>query len=379
VTVAIPLAQLRESVAALLRGDRIPWAALEVSEAEFLDYCIEEDLVGLVHRKLRQVEARDCPPHLKANLERAALAEAAREILRQAELSTVLEALAASEIRPVLFKGAALAYQIYDSPALRPRIDTDLLIRREDEDAVREVAASRGYEAPPYCDGELLFCQFELKKSDKFGIDHVLDFHWKVSMQTLFADLLTFDEIAGDSITLPALGPYARSAGVIHALLLACVHPVMHHRNAERLIWIYDVHLLASRLSPPDFREFVDLAIAKGVGAICAHELRLAKLRLGTVIPDWVIEKLDARGNAEPTTAYLDRERRWHDELVSNVRGLRSWRERVRLLREVALPSPHYMLQSYGRSDTIINRVLLPALYAHRGIRGMLKVVLGKK
>ena len=55
------------------------------------------------------------------------------------------------------------------------------------------------------------------------------------------------------------------------------------------------------------------------------------------------------------------------------------WGARLRLLREVAFPAPRYMLQSYGWADTGLTRALLPALYLHRGLRGVSRVVRGEK
>jgi len=45
----------------------------------------------------------------------------------------------------------------------------------------------------------------------------------------------------------------------------------MHHRRAHSLVWVYDVHLLASRLSAPQFDRFAELALEKQVAAVCAH------------------------------------------------------------------------------------------------------------
>jgi hypothetical protein len=39
----------------------------------------------------------------------------------------------------------------------------------------------------------------------------------------------------------------------------------MHHRNAESLLWLFDVHLLAASLSNEEFERFTENAIAKRV------------------------------------------------------------------------------------------------------------------
>jgi len=377
-TIASPA--LSHGLAALLRGEAVLWNALGVTAAEFLEACSEQDLVGLLDKQLGNLpEDRDWPPDIREGLARKARAEAARELLRHREIIVVLEALAGEGVHPILLKGTPFAYQVYEAPHLRPRCDTDLLVPRAQIEMVRRSLAPRGYCAPLYCDGELLFCQFELAKEDEFGVDHVFDFHWKISTQSMFADLLTYDELSAAAVPVPTLGSHARTAGLVHALLLACLHPVMHHRNIERLIWIYDIHLLASGLSAAEFGRFVDLAVAKQVATISARGLALAHARFATRIPDRVTSHLLAVRYAEPSASYLQPARRWNDELMSSMRGLPRWTERVRLLREVVFPGPSYMLKAYGLRPGWASAVFLPALYFHRGVCGLVKVVAGRK
>src|SRR4051812_38011046 len=70
-------------------------------------------------------------------LRESAIREAAVEALRLADLRAVLAALASRGVHPLIVKGTALAYSIYDAPELRPRGDTDVLIDPNDIDAVR--------------------------------------------------------------------------------------------------------------------------------------------------------------------------------------------------------------------------------------------------
>ena len=364
--------------ASLLKGEAIPWSAVRMAPEEFLRASSERDLTGLVYERVCG-EGCDWPGEICEALAREFRVQTATELLRRKELISVLDVLAAEGIHPILLKGTALAYSLYDSPASRPRVDTDLLISGTHVEPVRRVMARNGYTAPTHCDGELLFCQFPLKKTDEFGLAHAFDFHWKISTQSVFADLLLFDEIAAGAMALPALGVHARTAGPLHALLLACVHPVMHHRNAESLIWIYDVHLLASRLSALEFDRFTELAIGRQVSAICAHQLRAARRWLGTRIPDQVIKELEAVPGREPSTAYLRPNRQWRHELISNIRGLPRWSDRLRLLREVALPGPTYMRKAYGLRPSSLGAALLPFAYLHRLAAGGWKALAGQK
>jgi len=299
-------------------------------------------------------------------------------LLRQREITAVLVALSDAGVRPILLKGAPLAYSLYPTPASRPRIDCDLLIPHESIPAVRQAMVALGYVSALACEGELLFRQFAMARRDAFGVDHQFDFHWKISSQSLFMDLLTYEELAREAIVVEALGPFAHAAGPVHALLLACVHPVIHHRNRERLIWTYDIHLLASRLSANDFERFAGLVVEKKVAAIAARQLSLSQLRFATRVPERVTVRL-AGATAEPSESYLRPRRRWHHELASNVKGLPSWRDRSKLLREVIFPAPGYMLETYRMNPGPLGLLVVPVLYLHRGTWGLLKILLGRK
>jgi hypothetical protein len=301
--------------------------------------------------------------------------DVAVELLRGREITRVLGALHARGIAPILLKGTPLAYSVYDAPALRPREDTDLLIRAEDADAVRQVMTELGHTAPAYCDD--VHYQFPFELEDEFGVGHAFDFHWRLSTQAAFADLLTYEELAAEAAPVPALGLFARAAGNVHALLLACVHPAMHHQNVERLIWVYDVHLIVKRMTSEELDRFAGLAISKGVAAISSQELSRAHARFVTPVPASVMARLNAAAG-ESTAAYLVRGRTWKDELVSNI-GALGWRDRLRLVRRIAFPKPSFMLESYGLRGGTVGVTLLPALYVLRGLRGLWRVLAGRK
>jgi hypothetical protein len=300
----------------------------------------------------------------------------ARELVRAHEIAQILDALAECQVFPILLKGAALAYTVYPSPPMRPRIDTDLLIPRDHIAIARDVLSRRGYVEPAMSDGELLFGQLQMVRIDAFDVEHVFDIHWKISSQTLFANMLTYDELRAEAIAVPALGAHARTASRSHALLLACVHPVMHHRNIDRPIWFYDIDLLVRHLSVEELRWFARLAVSKEMSSICARQLLMASQRFDTPVPADVMRVL-ASSRAEPAAVYLRPHRRWHHELLWNVRNLQRWGDRLRLLREVFFPSAKYMLDSYHLGSGGL--VLLPALYVHRCAHGALRILTGRK
>ena len=364
-------------LSAALRGEAAQWNSLGASSGTLLEACDTLEVSELLHHQLiRTPQYGGWPAQVRTELARRTRESTARQLVRSAEIAEVLNALASYGVRPILFKGAALSHLVYDSPALRPHTDTDVLVRRSDVDTVREVLKQRGYAEPPMTDGELVLCQFQMVKTDGLGVEHVFDVHWKVSTQSLFADVVTYDEISDESVPIRPLGPNARGAGGAHALLLACLHPVMHHRNVDRLIWFYDIHLLVNRLPAIEVERFASLAIDKGIAGICARQLTVTSERFHTPFPD-ALASWKEPTTREPSAVYLRVGRRWHHELWWNLRNVGGWGDRVRLMREVLLPSPRYMLDSYhlGASGVL----LLPVLYMHRSAYGVFKIITGRK
>jgi hypothetical protein len=98
----------------------------------------------------------------------------------------------------------------------------------------------------------------------------------------------------------------------------------------------------------------------------------------GTPVPNQVLARLDAAGD-ESSAAYLASERRWHDEAISSVRALPTLGRRLAFVREVLFPSPRYVLGAYGLQGKPLGAWLLPALYAHRNLRGAWRVLTRKK
>jgi len=363
-------------IRALLAGDLPSWKASSTSVDQLVAFCNKQEIAALVYHRIATTE-NDWPSDVRDRLAEAVRLEAARELIRVREITAAVDALAASGVHAILLKGAALAYTVYPFPACRPRSDTDLIVREQDLNSVRSVFAARGYSTTPHCSE--LFHQFEVAKTDPLGVTHAFDVHWSISAQPAFAKVLTYERMRVGSQRVTALGINAYAPSMRDSLLLACVHPVMHHKNEERLLWMYDIHLLGSFLSSDDWEAFVAAASAKNVAAVCAHSLRRARTLLGTAISGHVIEALESVTGDERSAKYLLPNRRWHHEVVASVRDLPGWRARVRLLCGVLFPPVSYMRGAYRTKDTAFGVLMLPILYLHRNLFGAWKVLAGKK
>jgi hypothetical protein len=357
-------------VAAIIGGDRVATAALGVCTPDALWACAE------AHRVLPLLAERlsrrgDVPPRLRSRCREASARHAAADLLREIELQRVLRELVRAAVPALLIKGAHLAYGHYPRPDLRPRLDTDIVIPSAARGAADRTLVRIGYALDGHVSGELVMYQAPYVNRRAGTVFHTIDVHWKIANAQAFADLLSYEELAAASVPLPRLGAAARGLSDVHALALACVHRVAHHFDSGQMIWLYDIHLLASRLDRHGWDLFAGLAIERGVAAVCRQSLTRTMQTFATAVPSDLLARLQprARAAAEPTAVYLQPHRRHVEHVVSDLRALPTWTRRWRLVREHAFPPAQYMRKTYAPASA----APLPILYARRAIRGARK------
>ncbi len=289
---------------------------------------------------------------------------AARELSEAHDLSRLVDAAHNRGLELLLLKGAALAYTHYRQPYLRPRNDIDLFLRSADLGGAEDLLASLGYERAPEADAEMWTGQRHYVKAAPSGAVHI-DLHWRVANPLAFAGALTFEDAWPRSVAVPALGPFARALSAPDALLLACVHRVAHHQDRINLLWLWDIHLIASGLSPAEWNLLLDRATLSRMRRVCARGLTLAQECFGTAIPDAASDALGAAAD-EPASAFLRGGFRPIDVARADLATLTTWRQRFALVREHLFPQAVYMRAKYPRWPA----VLLPFAYLHRIVSG---------
>jgi hypothetical protein len=355
-------ASLRAPLRALMRGEDAPWpsTATDNDAAQFVESIEQNGIAPLVYSRLTGWPIRD-------GLRAIAIRAAAGETSRLTDLRAVLAAFEAKSIRVLIIKGTGLAYDIYPSPELRPRGDTDLLIAESDLDSVRTILHGRGYTSPLTSGDTLAVRQQSFTRGG-----HVYDVHWDVANSPIVRDALPFAELLRRAIAVPRIAPNAFAPSHVDALLLACIHRVAHHHDIERLIWLYDIHLLREAMSAEEHARFWRLAADRRVVAICERSIELADDWFAAAphdrASDWLSEA--ERTRDEPSAAFLDHGRSRGALLTGDFKAL-SWRGRLRRVRELALPPPAFMRQSFPSAPA----AALPALYLWRGARGVLRLL----
>ncbi len=318
----------------------------------------------LLATRLSEEERRT---HEGVSLARDLTVAAALNGWHEEALRELLDSLVGSNVAVLLLKGTGLAYTVYPEPHLRPRLDVDVLIRRDTLGDAERVLAARGWERPPERDSELSEPQRHYVKRGPATVLYHLDLHWKIANPRLFADALTFDELESRAVGIAALGADVRTPGYVDALFVACLHRVAHHADAIDLLWLWDIHLLMERVSTDDRERFIALAERTGMRAICGRGLHLASDLFGTPGAAEVAARLEnarASSKAEPSSSFLGGVRPI-TALGTDLRTL-PWLDRLHLIGDHLFPSTVYMRARHPRWPP----VLLPLAYVARIARG---------
>jgi hypothetical protein len=293
----------------------------------------EHGLLPLVAQRLTEDAADLLSDELLGLVRWVNRTSAAAEMLLTSTTRSLLEHLAKAEIPCLLLKGTALAHRYYPEPRLRPRTDVDLWIEPDRGRDVARLLERQGYAISNLDRRQLTSRQFQASTEPVRGYPVTFDIHLAISNRAVFRDALDFHRCRKTAQPLNSLGGEAPEASAL--LLHACLHRIAQGRNTQvdRLIWLYDIHLLFSALAPEDRNRFLRFALDRGLGGTCADGLRRSADAFGTRVGDTLFRRLESRAPSEPATQLL-KAGKW-TWLWSDVRGEAGWIRRARFLGEV--------------------------------------------
>jgi hypothetical protein len=229
-------------------------------------FAIEQGLAGLLREQIPEAGLRWPREPLAALREahRAALARGERQLECARR---VLGRLAASGLRALPLKGAALAESLYDSVAERPMADVDILAL-DDGPGALQVLREAGYRPAQASDHAVALEDTETRA--------VVELHTSVtSCGGLFPidrDVLWNSRENGGKV-----GPRPSPE---HQLVLLSLHAAFQHGLVLRLVQFLDVRRLFER-ARPDARRALELAREAHAGAAVALAIEAAAAVVG--------------------------------------------------------------------------------------------------
>ena len=296
-----------------------------------------------------------------------------KELYAKQNLQQTIEIFNNNDIHCLILKGSALAYSLYQQPYQRIRGDTDILIRLEDKVTVDSLLVESGYEKSVTVSGNLISHQSTYTKTDDTG-SHIYDLHWRLSNRNAFALLFDFDELYQHREIIRQINDNAYRLSNTDALLHAIIHYYGHFPgDRERLIWIYDMHLLCSQLTDACWSIFVQQCNTKKLEPLAIKALILTQASFNTYIPDPILHKL----KQSPIKLNKIEQRRLVATKWSRIEQFRSdWAaltlsQRCQLIREYLLPPSEFILAQNHST----NKLLLPYFYCKRLLLGGVKII----
>jgi hypothetical protein len=250
-----------------------PSVAREIARHADPQLFIEAATHGVLH-VLYGALREDLPASTRTKIEETLAVAALENELALRALRASLAALRDASVRCVVLKGPILAERLYGSAFVRPSIDIDVLIDEAALEPALRALSLVGYERAregPYAEA---------------GRHHVILFH------RVFPNFeLHFHAHAGFGRRIEAAGLLNRAAAwssaaaqtdvpVLSAedeLVYLAVHAATHHFT--RLVWLYDLKLLAGRLTRTEIETAAERAQAWGFRRVLSlTSLRLAEL-----------------------------------------------------------------------------------------------------
>lgn len=292
----------------------------------------------------------------------------ARELAWLHEIRVLSNALFEAELCSLVFKGGALAYNLYPKSFLRVRCDVDLLFAsRAAAERAWGLLQGLGYSRDNAVDGTLVTSEFCAYKPG-IGGAILVDIHWNTN-NAIHCRSLSFDELYTESGVVDELGAGFRAPCLIHSFVLACHHRIAHRTEGRhnRLIWLYDLHLMLNKFGETEKRQLVDIIERHDIAPVCLDGILASVEYFGTEVEQgWLslIHQLAANSRNQLSTG--------QSLLIQDLTAIRRQQglfNKVLIVKEYAFPSMQYMMKKYGFSSPWVS----PFFYLKRAVSGLLK------
>lgn len=354
----------REEMRARLSSEELDWS--------ILSRLIEGERIGpLLHRLWRDEPA--VPAEIKNRLRQSYLLTGHRNLILLRELEPTIAALEAAGVAVIVLKGAALAEIVYRNIAVRPLMDVDLLMRREQLGIALPALSAAGF-APTKAEtraGSTAAYENELLLIKPAAIAIPIEIHWSLFDSPYYQERLRLEHCWRNAVDFRLGNRTAKMLDPISQILHLCGHLVLHH-GGEDLLWENDIAEYLGIYGPTlDWEQLLEQAREWELVLPVQQLLVPLAAREPGKIPPAVLEELESLRATEGETrvaGYLSNEQRSVGRrFFTDMASMSGWRARLGYALTHLFPSAAYMRERYH----ITNPLLLPFYYPYRWFRGL--------
>lgn len=302
---------------------------------EILNQATRHGIGTLLYTQLQAGTITGTSDTLNKNLKSATYPQVAHDMVLNDATQKLLDLLAANQIPALLMKGTPVAFLYYPNTYLRTRCDTDIYIDEDDLQKTAELLSAHHYELSGLGSRKHSSKQFVAAiESVQKKFLH-FDMHWKLSNRVMFRSTLPFKECLQSSQPVTGLGPNARALSITDLMIHACIHRIAHGRNTERnrLIWLYDIHLMAEAMSATELDDFLLKAKQKAIATLCADALETCQAIFNTSLTEHLLADMRKDSKREASAKLIEASKlRWAWE---DLRALPGVSEKIAFAREL--------------------------------------------
>ncbi len=338
--------------------DRIKGLAGEHPDWDYLCKIAQRHgMLPLLYHQLNQT-ARDLVPadYLK-RLKLIYQENAARNLILNAELLSIVQDLRANAIESLPFKGPTLAMMAYRDLALRCFVDLDLIVRRRDVAAAREILIARGYrptrKLSPQQERLLLASQHNIRFSRDEGL-MIVELHWRVAAELYSASVdeeelwANLETITLDNVKLKTFPPEE----LVYSL---CIHGSRH--LWERLSWIGDLAALISH-GTIDWERLLQLSEKNRTEGMLFLGLQLANDLCGAPLPPHVHRRIATDSDTKRLAIEIA-ERLFRSPEYVPLSPLKTFKYNLRIRKSWSARA-RYCAFAFSPSDDDLDAIALP-------------------
>ncbi|MGE3910876.1 MAG: nucleotidyltransferase family protein [Chloroflexota bacterium] len=214
---------------------------------------------------------------------------AARNLLSQRELLTILSQLESAGVSAIPFKGPLLAAAAYTNGALREYVDLDILVQHRDLRRALQILHARGYRRAMKLQGfgRVAYLQSECA-IDLVNADGtvMVEVHWDL-MPYYFSLPFELNRVWCDTEQAQLDGHAVLSLSITDLLLFLCLHGAKH--RWEQLRWLCDIAELVRARPDLDWQQLIQRATEMGSERMLLLGLLLAADLLEAPVPAAVL------------------------------------------------------------------------------------------